>query len=79
MTNERTDEEKLLSAPKDFNSRYAANLQPEWVHRLSVLSTFIIEIPLAFLFFAPTSALRKMSFFCQVLCYVILTKILFKT
>ena len=37
------------------------------MHRLSVLATFIIEIPLTFLFFAPTSALRKMTFFCQVL------------
>ena len=41
-------------------------MQPDWVHRLSVLSTFIIEIPFTFLFFAPTAALRKITFFCQV-------------
>ena len=48
---------------------YAANM-PDWLHKLSVLSTFIIEIPLTFLFFAPTSSLRKFTALCQLLLMV---------
>ena len=51
---------------------FAANLPPGWVHKLSVLSTFIIEIPLTFLFFAPTVALRKLTFFCQVFLMIVI-------
>lgn len=38
---------------------YAANLMPNWLQRLSVAATFVIEIPLTFLFFAPTASLRR--------------------
>ena len=51
---------------------FAANLLPDWIHKLSVLSTFIIEIPLTFLFFAPTVALRKLTFFCQVFLMIVI-------
>ena len=50
---------------------YAANM-PDWLHKLSVLSTFIIEIPLTFLFFAPSSALRKLTFSCQVFLMLVI-------
>ena len=33
-------------------------------------STYIIEIPLTFLFFAPTSSLRKFTALCQLLLMV---------
>ena len=46
---------------------WQAALLPAWIHKLSVLSTFIIEIPLTFFFFAPSSALRKLTFYCQVM------------
>ena len=45
-----------------------ASLAPAWLHKLSTLATFVIEIPLTFLFFAPTTALRKLTFYCQVCC-----------
>ena len=50
---------------------YAATM-PDWLHKLSVLSTFIIEIPLTFLFFAPSPALRKLTFSCQVFLMVVI-------
>jgi hypothetical protein len=43
---------------------YAA-LLPDWMQRLSVLATFVIEIPLVFLFFGPTSSLRRFTFYIQ--------------
>jgi len=50
---------------------YARQL-PDWMHRLSVASTFVIEIPMSFLFFAPTSSLRKFTFFNQIMLMVII-------
>eukprot|EP00092_Neocalanus_flemingeri_P022033 GFUD01023898.1.p1 GENE.GFUD01023898.1~~GFUD01023898.1.p1 ORF type:complete len:639 (+),score=170.92 GFUD01023898.1:81-1997(+) len=50
---------------------YAA-LMPNWMHKLSVVSTFVIEIPMSFLFFAPTSSLRKFTFFNQVFLMVVI-------
>ena len=50
---------------------FAAQM-PLWLHKLSVLSTFIIEIPLTFLFFAPTSALRKLTFFNQIFLMIVI-------
>jgi len=50
---------------------YAA-LMPSWMHRLSVVSTFVIEIPMSFLFFAPTSSLRKFTFVNHVFLMVII-------
>ena len=49
---------------------WVAALLPDWLHRLSVLATFVIEIPLTFLFFAPTAALRKLTAVCQVFLMV---------
>ena len=51
---------------------HAATLLPDWMHKLSVLSTFIIEIPLTFLFFAPSAALRKLTFCCQIFLMVVI-------
>ena len=42
------------------------------MHKLSVVSTFIIEIPFTFLFFAPFSALRKLTFFNQIFLMVVI-------
>ena len=39
---------------------------PEWMHKLSVAGTYFIEIGLVFLFFAPTSQMRKLSCLLQV-------------
>jgi len=50
---------------------YAA-LMPSWLHRLSVVSTFVIEILLSFLFFAPTASLRKFTFFNQVFLMIVI-------
>ena len=50
---------------------YAATMA-DWLHKLSVLSTFIIEIPLTFLFFAPSAALRKLTFCCQVFLMLVI-------
>ena len=51
---------------------WAATLLPDWMHKLSVVSTFIIEIPFTFLFFAPFSALRKLTFFNQIFLMVVI-------
>ena len=50
---------------------FAANMA-DWLHKLSVLSTFIIEIPLTFLFFAPSAVLRKLTFCCQVFLMIVI-------
>jgi len=50
---------------------FAAQM-PSWMHRLSVVSTFVIEIPMSFLFFAPTSSLRKFTFVNQVFLMIII-------
>lgn len=39
---------------------------PNWLMRLGVVGTFVIEIPIPFLFFAPVRALRLFSFYSQV-------------
>jgi len=46
---------------------------PEWMHKLSVAGTYFIEIGLVFLFFAPTSQMRKLSCLFQIkLMFVIM-------
>ena len=44
---------------------YAHHL-PSWVHALSVVATYFIEIATPFLFFAPVRALRVFAFWSQV-------------
>lgn len=44
---------------------YAHHL-PEWLLKLGVAGTFIIEIPIPFLFFSPIRSLRLFAFYCQV-------------
>lgn len=39
---------------------------PVWLHRLSVVATFLIEVAVPPLFFAPTRRLRLAAFYCQV-------------
>lgn len=65
----------LTAMPTHYSSQclpsplaWHASLAPAWLHKLSTLATFVIEIPLTFLFFAPTAALRKLTFYCQVCC-----------
>ena len=45
---------------------HAYNLLPDWLHRLSVVGTYLVEIPLTFLFFAPTRALKRVTAVAQV-------------
>ena len=47
---------------------YAYNVQGEGsiLHKLSVVITYLTEIPLTFFFFAPTKTLRKITFACQL-------------
>jgi len=49
-----------------------AHQLPDWLHKLSVAGTFIIEIPFTFFFFAPTSTLRKFTCFHQVILMVVI-------
>jgi len=49
-----------------------AEKMPDWLHKLSVVSTYVIEILLSFLFFAPTSSLRKFTFVNQVFLMVVI-------
>lgn len=50
---------------------YAHQL-PEWIQRLSVVATYVIEIGLPFLFFSPVRLLRLLSFYSQVLLQVLI-------
>jgi len=52
-------------------SWYAA-LLPDWMQKLSVASTFVIEIPLVFLFFAPTASLRRFTFYMQAFLMLVI-------
>lgn len=40
---------------------------PDWIHRLCVSMTYVIEIPIAFFFFSPVRAHRIFAFYAQVL------------
>ena len=50
--------------------RFAYHFLTDWLHRLSVVMTYVIEIPLTFLFFAPTNFLKKLTFSAQVFLMV---------
>ncbi|KAL5006677.1 hypothetical protein ScPMuIL_015483, partial [Solemya velum] len=43
---------------------------PEWFLKLSTVMTFVIEIPIPFLFFSPVRSLRVFSFWAQILLQV---------
>lgn len=45
---------------------------PEWFLKLSVVATYIIEIAVPFLFFAPVRSLRLFSFWSQVLLQLLI-------
>lgn len=45
---------------------------PEWFLKLGVVATFVIELPIPFLFFAPTDSLKLLSFWLQVLLQVLI-------
>ncbi len=45
---------------------------PEFLQKLSVAGTFLIEIPLTFLFFAPTKTLRKFTWLHQIILMVVI-------
>ena len=44
---------------------FAYNLPYDLLHKASVVVTFVTEIPMTFLFFWPTKAMRKMAFALQ--------------
>ncbi|XP_055935289.1 lipase maturation factor 2-like [Argiope bruennichi] len=50
---------------------YAHHL-PKWFLKLGVVGTFIIEIPIPFLFFAPVRSLRLFSFYSQVFFQILI-------
>ncbi|KPP65388.1 lipase maturation factor 2-like [Scleropages formosus] len=50
---------------------YAHQL-PQWFQKLSVVGTFVIEIAVPFLFFAPIRCLRLTAFYLQVLLQVLI-------
>ncbi|XP_046862955.1 lipase maturation factor 2-like [Xenia sp. Carnegie-2017] len=43
-----------------------AHQLPSWFQRFSVMMTFVIEIPIPFLFFSPIRSLRMFAFYLQV-------------
>jgi len=45
---------------------------PAWFQRLSVVATYVIEIPIPFLFFAPARNLRLFAFFSQCLLQLLI-------
>ncbi|XP_032914901.1 lipase maturation factor 2 isoform X2 [Catharus ustulatus] len=49
-----------------------AHQLPVWFHKLSVVATYVIEVALPLLFFAPLRRLRLFSFYCQVLLQVLI-------
>ncbi|GIY91951.1 lipase maturation factor 2 [Caerostris extrusa] len=50
---------------------YAHHL-PKWFLKSGVVATFIIEIPIPFLFFAPVRSLRLFSFYSQILFQILI-------
>ena len=50
---------------------YAHQL-PAWLQRLSVVATYVIEIPIPFLFLVPVRSLRMFAFYSQVLLQVLI-------
>lgn len=61
-------ESQCLPTPLAWN----AFQLPEFMHKLSVAGTFFIEIGLVFLFFAPTTSLRKFSCLHQIMLMVVI-------
>lgn len=45
---------------------------PQWFLKLSVVGTYLFEIAVPFLFFAPVRSLRLFAFWCQVLLQVLI-------
>lgn len=45
---------------------------PDWILRLGVVFTFVVEIPIPLLFFAPVRSLRIFSFYSQVLLQLLI-------
>ncbi|KAM5288407.1 lipase maturation factor 2 isoform 2-T2 [Ctenodactylus gundi] len=51
---------------------WLAHHLPVWIHKLSVVATFLIEIAMPPLFFAPIRRLRLAAFYAQVLLQVLI-------
>uniref|UniRef100_A0A2P2I687 Lipase maturation factor n=1 Tax=Hirondellea gigas TaxID=1518452 RepID=A0A2P2I687_9CRUS len=49
---------------------WAAHQLPVWFHKLCVVVTFVVEIPVPFLFFSPLRSHRLLAFYGQVLLQV---------
>lgn len=45
---------------------WLAHQLPVWFHKLSVVATYVIEVAVPPLFFAPLRRLRLFAFYCQV-------------
>ncbi|NWR06426.1 LMF2 factor, partial [Paradoxornis webbianus] len=51
---------------------WLAHQLPVWVQKLSVVATYVIEVAVPPLFFAPLRRLRLFAFYCQVLLQVLI-------
>ncbi|XP_054255718.1 lipase maturation factor 2 [Indicator indicator] len=49
-----------------------AHQLPSWFQKLSVVATYVIEVPIPILFFAPIRRLRLFAFYCQVLLQLLI-------
>ncbi|RLV63920.1 hypothetical protein DV515_00017780, partial [Chloebia gouldiae] len=51
---------------------WLAHQLPAWLQKLSVVATYVIEVAVPVLFFAPLRRLRLFAFYCQVLLQVLI-------
>ncbi|XP_038011295.1 lipase maturation factor 2 isoform X1 [Motacilla alba alba] len=51
---------------------WLAHQLPVWLQKLSVVATYVIEVAVPVLFFAPLRRLRLFAFYCQVLLQVLI-------
>ncbi|NWV34082.1 LMF2 factor, partial [Grantiella picta] len=51
---------------------WLAHQLPVWLQKLSVVATYVIEVAVPLLFFAPLRRLRLFAFYCQVLLQVLI-------
>ncbi|NXD32070.1 LMF2 factor, partial [Spelaeornis formosus] len=51
---------------------WLAHQLPVWLHKLCVVATYVIEVAVPVLFFAPLRRLRLFAFYCQVLLQLLI-------
>jgi len=49
---------------------FAYNVPPEFLHKLSVVVTFVTEIPVTLFFYHPVKSIRKFAFWLQILLMI---------